>query len=63
MKKTYEYRAYPTTKQRKLFTVYRLSFHARHLSEITKFTTHMPPRWGFRVFVYLCTIDMSPRWG
>ena len=24
---------------------------------------HISPRWGFRVLVYLCTIDMSPRWG
>ena len=22
--------------------------HTRHLLEITKFTTHMSPRWGFR---------------
>ena len=24
---------------------------------------YISPRWGFRVFVYPFTIDMSPRWG
>jgi hypothetical protein len=30
------------------WVAHRSSVHTRHLLEITKFTTHMSPLWGFR---------------